>query len=51
MFGLQTHDLNEPVAKIARALKRTDGATRQKANVVGLSPKLAPQERAAAKNG
>ena len=43
--------LNEPVAKIVRALKRTDGATRQKANVAGLSLKLAPQERASAKNG
>ncbi len=41
----------EPVAKIARALKRTDGATRQKANVIGLSLKLAPQKRASAKNG
>jgi hypothetical protein len=33
----------EPVAKIAKALKRTDGATRQKATVIGLSLKLAPR--------
>ena len=32
----------EPVAKIAKALKRTDGATRQKATVIGLSRKIAP---------
>jgi hypothetical protein len=31
----------EPVAKIAKALKRTDGATCQKAAVIGLSLKLA----------
>jgi hypothetical protein len=41
----------EPVAKIAKALKRTDGATRQKATVIGLSLKLAPQKRAPAKKG
>ena len=39
----------EPVAKIAKALKRTDGATPQKAIVIGLSPKLAPEKRASAK--
>jgi hypothetical protein len=32
-----------PVAKIAKALKRTEGATRQKATAIGLSLKLAPQ--------
>ena len=41
----------EPVAKIAKALKRTDGATRQKATVIGLSLKLAPQKRTSAKKG
>jgi hypothetical protein len=41
----------EPVAKIAKALKRTDGATRQKATVIGLSLKLAPRNRASAKVG
>ena len=41
----------EPVTKIAKALKRTDEATRQKATVIGLSLKLAPQKRASAKNG
>jgi hypothetical protein len=34
----------EPVAKNAEALKRTDGATPQKAIVIGLSPKLAPEK-------
>jgi hypothetical protein len=41
----------EPVAKIAKALKRTEGATRQKATVIGLSLKLAPQKRTSAKKG
>jgi hypothetical protein len=41
----------ESVAKIAKALKRTDGATRQKATAIGLSLKLAPQKRASAKKG
>ena len=41
----------EPVAKIAKALKRTEGATRQKATVIGLSLKLAPQKRRSAKKG
>jgi hypothetical protein len=39
----------EPVAKNAEALKRTDGATPKKAIVIGLSPKLAPEKRASAK--
>ena len=39
----------EPVAKNAKALKRTDEATPQKAIVIGLSPKLAPEKRASAK--
>jgi hypothetical protein len=41
----------EPVAKIAKALRRTDGATRQKATVIGLSLKPAPQKRTSAKKG
>ena len=41
----------EPVAKNAEALKRTDEATPQKAIVIGLSPKLAPEKRASAKKG
>jgi hypothetical protein len=41
----------EPVAKIAKTLERTDGATRQKATVIGLSLKLAPRKRASAKKG
>ena len=41
----------EPVAKIAKALRRTDGATRQQATVIGLSLKLAPQKRTSAKKG
>jgi hypothetical protein len=32
----------EPVTTIAKALKRTDEATPQKAIVIGSSPKLAP---------
>ena len=39
----------EPVAKIAKALKRTDGATRQKAAMIGLSLKLAPRSEIAKK--
>jgi len=39
----------EPVAKIAKSLKRTEGATRQKAKVIGLSLSLAPKRRALAK--
>ena len=48
---LKSNDRREPVAKNAEALKRTDEATRQKATVIGLSLKLAPQERASAKKG
>jgi hypothetical protein len=35
----------EPVTKIAKALKRTDEATRQKATVIVLSLKLAPRSK------
>ena len=41
----------EPVAKNAEAHKRTGGATPQKAIVIGLSPKLAPEKRASATKG
>ena len=43
--------LNEPVAKIARALKRTMERRVKGLNVIGLSLKLAPRKRASAKNG
>jgi hypothetical protein len=39
----------EPVAKNAKALKRTGGATPQKAIVIGLSPKLPRSEQSAKK--
>ena len=39
----------EPVAKNAKALKRTGGATPQKAIVIALSPKLPRSEQSAKK--
>jgi hypothetical protein len=48
---LKSATRKEPVAKNAEALKRTDGAAPQKAIVIGLSPKLAPEKRAFAKTG
>ena len=39
----------EPVAKIAKALKRTVGATRQKATNMGVSLSTKPKKRAPAK--
>ncbi len=39
----------EPAAKIAKALKRTEGATRQKANGIGISLSLTRKKRASAK--
>ena len=48
---LKSMTRKEPVAKNAEALKRTDEATPQKAIVIGLSPKLAPEKRASAKKG
>ena len=48
---LKSMTRKEQVAKNAEALKRTDGATRQKATVIGLSLKLAPQKRTSAKKG
>jgi hypothetical protein len=39
----------EPVAKIAKALRRTAGATRQKATTMGLSLNMKLKKRAPAK--
>jgi hypothetical protein len=39
----------EPLAKLAKTLKRTEGATRQKATVIGLSLSLAPKRRTLAR--
>ena len=39
----------EPASKIAKALKRTEGATRQKAKSVGISLSMARKKRAPAK--
>jgi hypothetical protein len=39
----------EPLAKIAKALKRTEGATRQKATNAGISLRMTPKKRAPAK--
>ena len=39
----------EPLGKIAKALKRTAAATQHKASVEGISLRLAPKKRTAAK--
>jgi hypothetical protein len=39
----------EPVSKIAKSLKRTEGATRQKAKVIRLSLSLTSKKRTLAK--
>jgi hypothetical protein len=39
----------EPLAKIAQTLKRTAGATRQKATNIGVSLRIAPKKRAPAR--
>ena len=39
----------EPAAKIAKALKRTEGATRQKAMSIGVSVSMTRKKRAPAK--
>jgi hypothetical protein len=39
----------EPLAKIAKSLKRTEGATRHKATVIGLSLSLKSKTRTLAK--
>jgi hypothetical protein len=39
----------EPLARIARSLKRTEGATRHKATLIGVSLRMTPKKRAAPK--
>jgi hypothetical protein len=39
----------EPLTKIAKALKRTEGATRQKATNIGISLRMTARKRAPAK--
>ena len=39
----------EPLAKIAKSLKRTEGATRHKATIAGISLSMKPKKRAPAK--
>ena len=39
----------EPLAKIARSLKRTEAATRHKATVEGISLRMTPKKRVSAK--
>jgi len=39
----------EPLAKIAKSLKRTEGATRHKATIEGISLRMSPKKRAPAK--
>jgi hypothetical protein len=46
---LKTMARKEPLAKIAKTLKRTEGATRQKATMIGLSLRMTPKKRAPAK--
>jgi hypothetical protein len=41
----------EPLSKIARSLKRTEGATRHKATIVGISLRMTPQKRTSATKG
>jgi hypothetical protein len=39
----------EPLSKIAKALKRTEGATRHKATIAGISLRMTPKKRTPAK--
>jgi hypothetical protein len=39
----------EPLTKIAKSLKRTEGATRHKATIIGVSLRMTPKKRAPAK--
>jgi hypothetical protein len=39
----------EPLGKIAKSLKRTEGATRHKATMVGVSLRMTPKKRVSAK--
>jgi hypothetical protein len=36
----------EPLSKIAKSLKRTEGATRHKATLMGVSLRMTPKKRA-----
>jgi hypothetical protein len=38
----------EPLSKIAKSLKRTEGATRHKATIVGISLRMTPKKRTSA---
>jgi hypothetical protein len=51
MRVLKTMARKEPLAKIAKALKRTPGATRHRATIEGISLRIAaaPKKRAARK--
>jgi hypothetical protein len=39
----------EPLSKIAKSLKRTEGATRHKATLMGISLRMTPKKRPAKK--
>jgi hypothetical protein len=39
----------EPLSKIAKSLKRTEGATRHKATLMGISLRMTPKKRATKK--
>lgn len=39
----------EPLSKIAKSLKRTEGATRHKATLMGISLRMTPKKRVAKK--
>jgi hypothetical protein len=39
----------DPLTKIAKALKRTEGATRHKATLMGISLRMTPKKKAAKK--
>ena len=47
--SLKSMARKEPLAKIAKALKRTDAATRIKATKMGVSLALAPKKRTSIK--
>jgi hypothetical protein len=39
----------EPLSKIAKSLKRTEGATRNKATLMGISLRMTPKKKASKK--
>ncbi|MGO8910670.1 MAG: hypothetical protein ACLQDM_15320 [Bradyrhizobium sp.] len=47
--ALKSMARREPLAKIAMALKRTPGATRHKATLIGVSLRMEPKKRTPAK--